>query len=33
MALSQAQIDSLDPASRAQIMQVRQQFAALMGHA
>jgi cleavage stimulation factor subunit 2 len=33
MALNQAQIDSLDPASRAQIMQVRQQFAALMGHA
>ncbi|KAL1597274.1 hypothetical protein SLS60_008858 [Paraconiothyrium brasiliense] len=31
MALTQQQIDSLDPASRSQIMQLRQQFAALAG--
>lgn len=32
MQLTQAQIDSLDPASRAQIMALKQQFAALVGH-
>lgn len=31
MALTQAQIDQLDPASRAQIMALRQQFAGLAG--